>query len=1047
MSDTGHNLEKKSTLENNSLSASATKSTKFVSYPHQDLNLNGAHLNLISPSLNNSPGVDIGTSVSSLQAARLPSPMDVDDVADLGNLIGNSFHLESRKCDSSSHESIAKHNGHPATAVDDLLQDGYCETSKSLQEAKTSRSTSTQTLPTVIATSAIDDHEHACSSHLTNDYKMSFKSVLNGGNSFSATNNNQTTDETGCKPYLDNRYPCNYGTSDLGQIEYNASKYRSNSHLNTSSASALRDDDGQSVGVTGTTKDTILVNYNCNCTASSQPSSGMISCSECAGSLHPLPGTSSSSSASQVVMQSKPLKNGGTSSVLLASGKHEACQQKFRKQPMNNVEKVLSMHTTEHLEKRSSVAMAEEDCSICLSAVNEESPYQSDAVTQRGLVGCVELRKCNHRFHTTCLLQSLSADSDSICCPNCKTIHGTMTGIQPNGGSMDVRVNPYSLPGYHGSKTIVITYSFPRGIQGPEHPTPGRPYYLLGFPRTAYLPDTPKGRKVSPAPKGRKVSPTPKGCKVSATPKGCKVSPTSKGCKVSPTSKGCKVLRLLREAFDRRLVFTVGTSATLNQSDCVTWNGIHHKTETTNYGGHGYPDPNYLDNVTMELAAVGVTEDNCTSTSGFGDETIDDGFTYSMTNHNGAAGASSHYGDAGASHYGGAAGASSHYGGAAGASHYGGAAGASSHYGGAAGASSHYGGAAGASSHYGSATGTSSHYGGAGSSSHYGAAGSSSHYGGAGSSSHYGGAGSSPNNYGQPSSASYAGSSNSFSYPRDTTDVWTGVNSSDDTSANAGKFNPQQAGKSSTSRSCERDSSAQANLPRQIKFRTKPNGASEKLLATCTTEVTGPSIIDVMCSLCLHYLDTKAPSQTHKMTERDIVGTAMLINCGHFFHCCCLLPLMVTAPKSFSCPVCRCFHGTITGTQPKGGRMNHSVEKSSLPGHEDCGTIVITYFIPKGKQGPEHPLPGVPYVLVNFPRKAYLPDSEKGRLVLSLLKKAFARRLIFTVGDSASLGLKNCVTWGQISHKTFRTDRQFGYPDPNYLDIVLQELAALGVKK
>ena len=37
--------------------------------------------------------------------------------------------------------------------------------------------------------------------------------------------------------------------------------------------------------------------------------------------------------------------------------------------------------------------------------------------------------------------------------------------------------------------------------------------------------------------------------------------------------------------------------------DTVVWNDIHYKTEINNHSGHGYPDPNYLDNVLRELAA------------------------------------------------------------------------------------------------------------------------------------------------------------------------------------------------------------------------------------------------------------------------------------------------------------------------------------------------------------------------------------------------------------------------------------------------------------
>lgn len=70
-------------------------------------------------------------------------------------------------------------------------------------------------------------------------------------------------------------------------------------------------------------------------------------------------------------------------------------------------------------------------------------------------------------------------------------------------------------------------------------------------------------------------------------------------------------------AWDRKLTFTIGTSVTTGATDTVVWNEIHHKTELSNYSGHGYPDPNYLDNVLMELAAQGVTE-------GGGEESEDD---------------------------------------------------------------------------------------------------------------------------------------------------------------------------------------------------------------------------------------------------------------------------------------------------------------------------------------------------------------------------------------------------------------------------------------
>ena len=70
-----------------------------------------------------------------------------------------------------------------------------------------------------------------------------------------------------------------------------------------------------------------------------------------------------------------------------------------------------------------------------------------------------------------------------------------------------------------------------------------------------------------------------------------------------------QVLRLLQVAWERKLTFTIGTSVTTGATDTVVWNEIHHKTESSsNHSGHGYPDPNYLDNVLMELSLQGVTE-------------------------------------------------------------------------------------------------------------------------------------------------------------------------------------------------------------------------------------------------------------------------------------------------------------------------------------------------------------------------------------------------------------------------------------------------------
>ncbi|KAM6156277.1 putative E3 ubiquitin-protein ligase DTX2 isoform 2-T2 [Rhynchocyon petersi] len=209
----------------------------------------------------------------------------------------------------------------------------------------------------------------------------------------------------------------------------------------------------------------------------------------------------------------------------------------------------------------------DEDCIICMEKLSVESGYSD--VTDSKTIGSVavgRLSKCGHAFHLLCLLAMYcNGNKDgSLQCPSCKTIYGEKTGTQPQG-KMEVYKFQVSLPGHEDCGTILIVYNIPHGIQGPEHPNPGKPFTARGFPRQCYLPDNAQGRKV---------------------------------------------LELLRVAWKRRLIFTVGTSSTTGETDTVVWNEIHHKTEMDrNVTGHGYPDPNYLQNVLAELAAQGVTED------------------------------------------------------------------------------------------------------------------------------------------------------------------------------------------------------------------------------------------------------------------------------------------------------------------------------------------------------------------------------------------------------------------------------------------------------
>uniref|UniRef100_A0A1A7XZ70 E3 ubiquitin-protein ligase n=1 Tax=Iconisemion striatum TaxID=60296 RepID=A0A1A7XZ70_9TELE len=209
---------------------------------------------------------------------------------------------------------------------------------------------------------------------------------------------------------------------------------------------------------------------------------------------------------------------------------------------------------------------------------------------------------------------------------------------------------------------------------------------------------------------------------------------------------------------------------------------------------------------------------------------------------------------------------------------------------------------------------------------------------------------------------------------------------------------------------------------------------------------------DEDCIICMDQLSSPSSYETPSSEGgvHSILPAAVgkFITCGHTLHMLCMLAMYNNGTKdgSLQCPSCKTIYGEKTGTQPKGKMEIYSIAQS-LPGHPDCGTIQIIYSIPPGVQGPEHPNPGQPYTCRGFPRFCFLPDNDKGRKVLELLKVAWMRRLIFTVGTSSTTGEPDTVVWNGIHHKTEMMSNLsgHGYPDPNYLDNVLSELASQGV--
>jgi len=224
----------------------------------------------------------------------------------------------------------------------------------------------------------------------------------------------------------------------------------------------------------------------------------------------------------------------------------------------------------------------------------------------------------------------------------------------------------------------------------------------------------------------------------------------------------------------------------------------------------------------------------------------------------------------------------------------------------------------------------------------------------------------------------------------------------------------------------------------------------KKTLKAYTTPI-NPKIT-MKISLCQSTGDAKAStpelSSCPVCLESLKYPEVVALPCAHKMHKTCakeVIDFGQAGPGCLQCPECQAVHGVRTGNQPLTGDMTWTTITSSLPGHPGQGTIVIRYRMEGGVQGKEHPRPGRAYQALGFPRMAYLPDSDEGRTVLSLLSKAFRRRLIFTVGGSLTSGQEDCITWAGIHHKTKMTEDEHGFPDLGYLHRVTEELKERGV--
>lgn len=131
------------------------------------------------------------------------------------------------------------------------------------------------------------------------------------------------------------------------------------------------------------------------------------------------------------------------------------------------------------------------------------------------------------------------------------------------------------------------------------------------------------------------------------------------------------------------------------------------------------------------------------------------------------------------------------------------------------------------------------------------------------------------------------------------------------------------------------------------------------------------------------------------------------------------------------CPFCNVTDGIEIGICPD-GEMSERLIPSHCDGYEGSNTIQIEYKVKNGTH--------------RVRRVAFLPDNDEGRNTLKLLRIAWDRRMIFTIGTSHTTGIENAVVWN-VHHKTSQRGgvSRYGFPDPTYFVRVTTELKGFGI--
>ena len=131
------------------------------------------------------------------------------------------------------------------------------------------------------------------------------------------------------------------------------------------------------------------------------------------------------------------------------------------------------------------------------------------------------------------------------------------------------------------------------------------------------------------------------------------------------------------------------------------------------------------------------------------------------------------------------------------------------------------------------------------------------------------------------------------------------------------------------------------------------------------------------------------------MAQKAPIDVVIMNKCtDHCFHKECL-EMQLGKENNLRCAVCSQIYGVLTGKMPP-GQMDWMLDPHlNCSGYPNQGTWIINYHFPSGKGKNAYR---------GTSRTAFLPNTDQGKKVLTLLINAFERRHTFIVGDSVTTG-------------------------------------------